>query len=310
MMAKANTWYLCLVLLALCAGCNTEDDDAPGGVPEKEFYASIMVNGQERTYFVHLPEGYGEDREYPLLFMMHGGGRLGYEGVAAQSQMSQLSDREKFILVYPEGVETLGFRTWNAGNCCPGATLLNTDDVGFIMDLLDTLEQTLGVDGKRVYAAGFSNGGQMAYRLANEHPDRFAAVGAVAGVLQDFPFEPERNVPIIHFHSYQDTTAPYNGGPSDAPNIDLIFPSVEETMAIMADHYNCPDPVELVFSAQDGYDHFRYGPCDGGAEIEWYVSRDGGHSWPGGQSLPSVEMSTQFSASDLMWSFFERHQLP
>lgn len=302
--------YTCyLVILLCCLNCSkTEESNGP--ILELEFYDNLIVDGSERTYFVHLPQNYNTSTTYPLIFAMHGGGRIGYEGIMGQSELSTLADNEDFIVVYPEGIRTFGFRTWNAGDCCPSATLLGTDDVGFIAALLEKLQKDLSIDASRVYAAGFSNGGQLAYRLANELPYKFAAVSAVAGVLQSFPFKPVRNVPIIHFHSYQDQTAPYNGGQSDAPNIDNDFPSVEETLINIANHYECAMIKETVFTNPSTYDHFRYSDCNENVLIELYVSQDGGHTWPGGQAFPGVEITNHFNASELMWTFFKNYQLP
>ena len=298
------------ILLLCCLSCdNSGESNEPVPVIELAFYDSLIFDGEERTYFVHLPESYEHSGHYPLLFAMHGGGLLGYEGIAGQSRLSDLADDENFIVVYPEGIKTFGFRTWNAGDCCPSATLLNTDDVGFIEALLGKLEDEWSIDASRIYAAGFSNGGQLAYKLANELPHKFAAVASVAGVLQDFPFNPTRNVPIIHFHSYLDQTAPYNGGLSDAPNIDNDFPSVEETLELIANQYGCKKIKASVFSNPDTYDHFRYSDCNDQVLVELYVSRDGGHSWPGGRAFAGVPKTDHFDASALMWAFFQDYEL-
>ncbi|WP_042240562.1 alpha/beta hydrolase family esterase [Jejuia pallidilutea] len=299
--------YLLLVLFC-CLNCDNSDNKNEPRI-DLEFYDSLIFDGAERTYFVHLPVNYNDTKKYPLIFAMHGGGVLGYEGVMGQSELSELSDDENFIVVYPEGIRTLGFRTWNAGDCCPSATLLNTNDVGFIDALLEKLKNELPIDAKRVYATGFSNGGQLAYRLANELPNKFAAVSSVAGVLQSFPFNPTRNVPIIHFHSYLDPTAPYNGGLSDAPNINNNFPSVEDTLTLIANQYGCDIIKETLFSNSTTYDHFRYSDCNENVLIELYVSKDGGHSWPDGQAFSGVEITRHFNASKLMWDFFKNYQL-
>lgn len=273
-----NIRYI-LAFITLFA-CNKQDDNPINTKIDLEYYDSIVHEGLERTYFVHLPASYNTSISYPLIFAMHGGGLLGYKGIEGQSQLSQLSDSENFIVVYPEGLKTLGFRTWNAGDCCPSATLLETDDIGFINSLLEKLKIELSINSKKVYATGFSNGGQMAYKLANRFPNKFAAVSAVAGVLQDFPFNPSRKVPIIHFHSYQDLTAPYNGGLSNAPNINNNFPSVDSTMRIIANNYNCSLIKKTIFSNTNTYDFFRYSDCDNNVRIELYVSQDGGHTSP------------------------------
>lgn len=303
-----KTLYI-LTFLTLIA-CNKQDDTPNNPTIELEYYDSIIVDGLERTYFVHLPTSYNPSMSYPLIFAMHGGGIFGYEGIEGQSQLSELSDSENFIVVYPEGLKTLGFRTWNAGNCCPSATTLGTDDVGFINSLLEKLKLELSINNKKVYATGFSNGGQLAYKLANRYPNKFASVSAIAGVLQDFPFNPTRKVPIIHFHSYQDSTAPYNGGFSDAPNINFEFPSVDSTLLLIANNYDCALIKQTIFSDSNSYDFFRYSDCDNNVQIELYVSQDGGHTWPGGQALPNMEITNHFNASSLMWEFFKNYELP
>lgn len=312
-----KTLYILLILGLLA--CNKQDDHPIDNeddnsiihqVIELEYYDTMMFDNVERTFFVHLPENYDHSVSYPLIFAMHGGGLLGYEGIAGQSQLSELSDLENFIVVYPEGIKTLGFRTWNSGDCCPSATILNTNDVGFIHELLEKLKLEISINSKKVYATGFSNGGQLAYKLANEYPNKFAAVSAVAGVLQDFPFNPTRKVPIIHFHSYQDMTAPYNGGLSDAPNINNNFPSVDSTLLLIANNYNCTLIKDTIFSDINTYDFFSYSDCDNNVKIELYVSQDGEHTWPGGEALPSMEVTDHFNASDLMWDFFKNYELP
>jgi polyhydroxybutyrate depolymerase len=287
-----------------------EDSGPRYEMPESlEYYDSMDHDGNLRTFYVHLPEGYEPNQAYPMILAMHGGGRLGYEGIEGQSGLSDLSNEKDFIVVYPEGIKTLGFRTWNAGDCCPSATLLQTDDVGFILALVEELKSDLHINTKRIYAAGFSNGAQLAYKLANQHPNSFAAISAVAGVLQDFPFKPERKVPIIHFHSYQDSTAPYFGGLSDAPNIRNIFPSVDSTLSHIASNYSCQNIKEIIFSDSSTHDFFRYSDCLGDALIEQYVTWDGGHTWPGGQAFPGMPISKHINASRLMWDFFERYEI-
>ncbi len=299
-----------LTIIALIA-CNKQDESPIDNQNiEMEYYESIMVDGLERTYFVHLPKSYNPSISYPLIFAMHGGGLIGYEGIEGQSQLSKLSDSENFIVVYPEGLKTLGFRTWNAGDCCPSATSLGTDDLGFINSLLEKLKLELSINSKKVYATGFSNGGQLAYKLANRYPTKFAAVSSVAGVLQDFPFNPSRKVPIIHFHSYQDSTAPYNGGFSDAPLINFEFPSVDSTLSLIATNYNCGQIKDTIYSEPNTYDFFSYSDCDNSVILELYVSHDGGHTWPGGQAFANMPITSHFNASNLMWEFFQNYEVP
>ena len=53
-----------------------------------------------------------------------------------------------------------------------------------------------------------------------------------------------------------------------------------------------------------------YGSGDGGAEVVLYTVRGGGHTWPGRPARRRQrlgESTTDISANDLMWAFFQRH---
>ena len=131
-------------------------------------YDSIYFDGMYRTYQLHLPSDYDGSQNTSLIIAMHGGFGSGTQ-LEIQSQLSVKADEENFIVVYPEGVESLlNIRTWNAGGCCGYAMNNNIDDVGFINALMDTLISNYSIDTLRIYATGMSNGAFMSYRLACE----------------------------------------------------------------------------------------------------------------------------------------------
>lgn len=57
------------------------------------------------------------------------------------------------------------------------------DDLAFLRQVPDVLRSEYPVDRQRIYVTGFSNGGEMAARLAVEASDLFAAVAVSAGGL-------------------------------------------------------------------------------------------------------------------------------
>ena len=71
-------------------------------------YDSIYVGGRWRTFLTHLPTGFNNSNNYPLVLAFHGGGLLGYQSIQYQSRLSQKSDTAGFIVVYPEGVKIAG----------------------------------------------------------------------------------------------------------------------------------------------------------------------------------------------------------
>ena len=94
-------------------------------------------------------------------------------------------------------------------------------DVRFVDALLVRLRERFPVDGRRIFATGFSNGAALCYRLAAERSGVFAAVAPVAGyVPSSLVRRPDAGpVPLLHVHGTADgrvhASAPRPGG-SDA----------------------------------------------------------------------------------------------
>ncbi|MEZ4806369.1 MAG: PHB depolymerase family esterase [Flavobacteriales bacterium] len=269
---------------------------------------TITVGALQRTYTVRLPSAYDGTTPLPLVIAMHGGFGSGTQ-LENQSQLSVKAEEKGFIVVYPDGVPSLlGIRTWNAGGCCAYAMNNNIDDVGFIDALLDTLQADFAIDAQRVYATGMSNGGFMSYRLACELSERFAAIAPVSASMTIAVCQPIRPVPVIGLHSYLDTSVPYLGGIGDGVSDHYNSPqdSVQTAFAL---HANCAvlrdtiqDDAELTV--------IRWHECDCQQEMLLYMTRDGGHSWPGGQGTGIGDPpSTTINANDLMWDFFQQYSL-
>jgi polyhydroxybutyrate depolymerase len=269
-------------------------------------YDSIYVSGRWRTFLTHLPTGYNVSASYPLVLAFHGGSPLGYQSIQYQSRLSQKADTSSFIVVYPEGVKVAGNRTWNAGGCCAPATTLNIDDVGFVNSLLNNLFTNRPIDTTRVYATGFSNGSLLCYRLANQLTHRFAAIAPVAGDLMYYPWSPSRAIPIISFHSYLDQNVKYFGGIT-VGTTGTYFPPQDSMFDIISSNYNCTILKDTLYHNVSQYDHFKYLNCSCNTVIEQFVSYDGEHSWPGGLATGTTTVSNKFSATYLMWQFFQNY---
>lgn len=273
---------------------------------QTNIYDSIYVGNRWRTFLTHLPTGYNTSTNYPLVLAFHGGSPLGYQSIQYQSRLSQKSDSSGFIVVYPEGVKIAGNRTWNAGGCCAPATGLNINDVGFVNSLLNNLFASRPIDTMRVYATGFSNGALLCYRIANQLTSRFAAIAPVAGDLMYYPWNPSRAIPIISFHSYLDQNVKYYGG-TTIGSTGTYFPPQDSMFSIISSNYACNTVKSILFHNVNQFDHFKYSNCTCNSVIEQYVSYDGDHSWPGGLVSGTATVSNQFSATYLMWQFFQNY---
>ena len=124
-------------------------------------------------------------------------------------------DTDGFVVAYPQALATeFDGAAWNAGTstgptqCCAAATV---DDTTWLASLPKAISARVPIDLKRVYIAGFSNGGMMAWKAACQRPDVFAAAEVVSGSLL---------VPcaksVVHVLDAHDPThdciVPYHGG--------------------------------------------------------------------------------------------------
>ena len=279
-------------------------------LPASAQYDSIRFDDQNRTFLLHLPKGYDTGQSYSLIIAMHGGFGSAMN-LQNQSQLSKKADAAGFIVVYPEGVKggALNIRTWNAGWCCGYASRTRVDDVGFISALIDHLVARYAVDAKRIYATGMSNGGFMAYTLACELSDKIAAIAPVAASMSMTSCNPERSpVPIIHFHSYKDTNVPYLGGQGSGTSKHHNSPQ-DSVMDVWALSNGCDIPWDTVVH-NDQYTFTKKINCACQSEIHRYLTRDGGHSWPGGRrTVTGNPVSKYINANDLMWAFFQKYSL-
>ena len=115
---------------------------------------------------VVYPSDYSDAKPLPVIVALHG-----FTGNKKQLdtywKLSTLVDHKQFILVSPQGTRDSKGRTfWNATEACCNTENLEVDDVGYLMTLLDTIEQQFSVDPDSIHFIGWSNGGFMSYRLA------------------------------------------------------------------------------------------------------------------------------------------------
>lgn len=294
---------------------------APPGVQAKgDPLEQVQVGGADRSYLLHLPDPL-PNKPLPLVVVLHGGGGSA-ESAARQTGFDAMADKAGFIVVYPNGSDRSrplmnlmgkpGLLTWNAGNCCGYARDNNVDDVAFIRALVQAVIKDNGADPKQVYATGLSNGGMMAYRLACEASDLFAAIAPVSAVQDVRDCKPSHPVSVFHIHGAKDENVPLMGGVGRKALDEegkQGRPPVQQSIDFWVRQDQCTVTVR---SQQPDIDAVNYGACDDKTDVQYFLIQDGGHAWPGGQQMAKFldKPSMAMDATADIWDFFSKHQKP
>lgn len=307
-----NGLFVISITVLFIAGCSSKSE-TDTQTYTYDFSDTLLLDGNERSYHVHLPSIYYETNSaVPLVIALHGGFGSG-EQFRDQSKLNNKANSEGFIVVYPDGLENpglLGVRSWNAGDCCgKNATELDTNDVGFISTLIEKLSDNFRLDTAKVYATGHSNGAMMSYRLACDLSDKITAIAPNAGAHRFHSCNPSRPVPVLHMHSKLDENAPYLGGEGDNAMFSGVHNPVSESLAVFSDIADCQK--HDVDQSNSLYTHEVFSECDNGVTLEYYLTEDGGHSWPGGEQSRdgADDPSTAIDANALLWTFFNQFSL-
>lgn len=276
-------FLLGLTSMAACQGATEPIDYHDFTKSEGEGELGIWVHSgfYNRLYFLHTPPDLEEGTQYPLLIFLHGAGDDG-EGFQQWLRAHEVTDSAGFITVYPDGLEG----TWTMGcqESCTFAEELEADDVSFLNALAGHLADHLPVDTARVYVAGYSQGGSLAYLFGCQSPRPPAGVAVVSGLMLRNVAENCRSgvsFPVLVSHGTSDLLAYYEGFGDEAP-----FLSVPGAVEFWRQGMGCgAEPIREDFPDEAGdfttVTSFLFPDCDPGASVLHYRINGGGHTWPG-----------------------------
>ncbi len=160
---------LLLVLAALAVG-SADARPIPGPV-------TVKVGDLKRQAVIVAPTK--GKKAAPVVFAFHGHGGTSAD---AARDFAVHEHWKEAVVVYPQGVKTprpsdpKGLEAGWQGD----AEQFGGRDLLFFDALLAKVKTDHKIDERRVYAAGFSNGGGFTYLLWANRGDKLAAVGAVA----------------------------------------------------------------------------------------------------------------------------------
>ena len=289
--------FLSFTLLILVISSCKNDEGKGDDYNLDECYSNtnaqtLVHDGMNREYILYVPNSYDGTSSIPLLLNFHGFG-----GSASQfmqeADMRSLAEADTFILVYPQGSCLDGSSHWNP---CPtgGDNKSTADDVGFVESMIGEISSQYTIDMERIYAAGYSNGGMMAYGLANYKSDLIAAVASVSGTMLNCTGPTSHPMPVVHLHGTSDGVVSYNGSND--------WNSVQSTLDYWINFNNTVSTPIVNIDTTGGMtiEHYVYDQGDNSVSVEHYKYIGGDHVW-------FNEPYQGQNASNLVWSFMSKY---
>ena len=245
-------------------------------------------------------EASGQTDGMPLVVVLHGyGGKALGDGL----RFIELADLHGFAVCWPQGAEDgTGHSCWNVGY--PFQAGYRIDDTAYLRRLVRQLQKNFGVSRRNVFLTGMSNGGEMCYKMAAEHPETFSAIASIAGLtLTSMSTDYRRPIPFMEVHGTDDSVSAWCGDPENRGGWGAYL-SVPVALSHIISANRCVGetiseiPSEhkrvILHHFTEGIPSRKGGPS---SEVLLYEVRGGDHSWSE-RYIPTC---------DLVWEFFSRY---
>ena len=290
--------YIFLVLFFVSCSLEFSDEKESWnkGTVSNENAISINHEGLSREYVLYVPDSYDGDNSVPLVLNLHGGSGTA-TGHSYVSEMDQVADSAGFIVVYPQGSFVNGYSYWNSMIATEGSKG-TADDVGFISILIDEISSNYNIDLNKVYACGYSNGGDMAISLACYLSDKISAVAPVSGLMSfesDSLCKPNQTTGVLVINGTADNERPYNG-------INDYYLSVDNSLDYWSNYHSADSVVleNFVDGNNNVIEFYTFLNQNGLSLLKHYKIIDGDHVW--------FDLNVNGENLDqLIWRFFKNH---
>ena len=272
---------------------------------QQQIDETLTYDGEIRQYTIYIPATYQSTEAAPLMFNFHGGGG-GIQDQIYVSDMRALAELNGFILVYPQALSDPndgGSTNWLHKEPT------DVDDVFFIDELITTISAQYSINGNRIYACGYSLGGEFTYELACRLNEKIAAVGVVARTMGTAAFDncaPLHPTGILTILGTDDAISPYEGLTWGGIQYYL---SADETHEYWAS-YNNTDSNPVITdlpntNPSDGSTVERHVWSNGDAcvTVEHLKVLGGDHDWPG--TFGNMDINS----NEEIWNFVSQFDL-
>ncbi|KAG9669733.1 carbohydrate esterase family 1 protein, partial [Aureobasidium melanogenum] len=272
---------------------------------------NITSNGVIRSFNIHVPTSYKNNKAAPLIVAYHGRSN-NQLSVESDSQLSSETWNPYAISVYPLGIN----EQWEGDPATVGG---NYDDLGFTSDLLDYISTNYCIDTSRMLAAGFSNGGGFVGTLACDPTlsTRFSTFAANSGaeytnttgtcnppsvltntITQSVCSPGRSNLPMLEFHGDADGTIPYPGGPRRG----YCLPAVPHWVTDWALRDGLSNSNVTTSLASGNVTKYEFGASKGVQGLVTHYKVAGwGHAWV------SINAGAPIDATPIVMDFFYAH---
>lgn len=270
-----------ILLVLLCISCSENDNSKSWSIEkdiiENEGAIKINHDGGEREYLIYVPIAYSDDSaSVPLFFNFHGGGGTA-AGQMYISDMRSMADIHNVILIYPQGSSlSNGSSHWNSSFEAENSKS-STNDFDFISTIINKVSSNYNINQNRIYACGFSNGGDFSISLACYLSDKITAIASVSGLMSSESIDncnPLHKTGVMIFNGTADFARPYGGIPD-------YYLSVHDAIGYWTEFNEIDSSSVMNINDQNGniIEHTSYFKDLDRLLIENYKIIDGGHDW-------------------------------
>ena len=247
----------------------------------------LTVGTLARNYLLVRPSNPVPGERLPVLLVLHGRTMTPQAAVDVTGFLPVVG---RAIVVYPAGYGL----SWNAGACCGDAHDAGIDDVSFLREVVrDVLATQRDAAPHRVFLAGYSNGGRMAYRMACAAPELFSAIAA-AEAVSVYPCAHPTPLRVLAVASTDDPLLVIDTEQARKVVNGFTEPSVADVVASWRAADGCVGTGSI--TTEGAITTTKWSQCAGGA-VELDLFHGGSHAWPNGTA-------TEPSAQRLMWRYF------
>lgn len=269
-MNKICVFLVCLLVSSVAANVNAN------GTTEM---IPIIVNGEQREYLIHIPNGISDN--VPLMLSLHGNNNNSY-GNEEYTRFDEVADENGFIVAYPNARN----EEWQVPKDV-------NSEMTFLSAVIDDIANNYSIDSDRVYLTGHSWGGVVACYAMNYLWDKIAAfVLSSAHTYNLVAPSAGRAIPFLRMNGTYDLIMSYTLAETETNR--WVRYNGCNTTPVVTNNYpgNNPNSPIIKYSYTGGRND---------VEVVLLKIKGGGHDWYGDESI--------MHAACEAWEFCKRFSL-